>query len=301
MNGASIRIGSLIDGNADSVSMGRALRALRCESYELAYWQTTGGDDLGALAEALYDIFGFRPSCLGVYGNPLADDDAGRETLRSLEALIEAAPRFGSPLVSCFAGRLPGSSVAGSLDAWTRLFARLADRCAALGLGLAFENCRFGDTWKTGRWNIAINPDAWELMFAALPGAPIGLEWEPAHQILALADPVAQLDAWAPRVLHVHAKDAALDRRTLALRGAQGSTKFGAESLAGFGDTNWDSIFRILSSAGYGGSVDIEIGSVVPYHGGRELEGVGLSLGRLREARSASLRGGSAESAFTPP
>ncbi len=288
MNGAGVPIGSLIDGGRDCVETARALRDLGCESYELAYWQTSGGADLGALADSLVSAMGCAPSSLGVYGNPLSGDDAGRETLRTLEAVIEAAPRFGSPLVSCFAGRLPGASVADSLGAWTRLFGRLADRASALGLGIAFENCRFGDTWKTGRWNIAMNPDAWELMFAALPGAPIGLEWEPSHQLLALADPLAQLEVWTGRVLHVHAKDARVDRNVLAVRGAQGSAKFGAERLAGFGDTDWAEVFRILGRSGYGGSVDIEIGAIEPYRDGRELEGVGLSLGRLRSSRAAA-------------
>ncbi|MDA8426147.1 MAG: sugar phosphate isomerase/epimerase [Treponema sp.] len=281
-------LGSLLDCSPSGgcVEKARALRALGCESYEPAFWQTDGGRDLGELAETLAAAMAGPPSSIGVYGNPLADDEAGRETRRTLGTLIEAAPRFGSPLVSCFAGRVPGASVADSLDRWESLFGRLADRASALGVAIAFENCRLGDTWRTGRWNIAINPDAWELMFAALPGAPIGLEWEPSHQVLGLADPIAQLKVWAPRVLHVHAKDAVVEREVLALRGAHGATKFGRECLAGFGDTDWSAVFRVLALAGYGGSVDIEIGAVEPYHGGRELEGVELALGRLRSARS---------------
>jgi sugar phosphate isomerase/epimerase len=296
-----IPVGSLIDASVggDIVATARALCALGCESYELAYWQTSGVADFGALAETLVGTMGRAPSSLGVYGNPLSDDDAGHETLRSLEALIEAAPRFGSPLVSCFAGRAPGASVVDSLDRWKSLFGRLAERASALGIAIAFENCRFGDTWKTGRWNIAINPDAWELMFDALPGAPIGLEWEPSHQLLGLADPIAQLEVWAPHVLHVHAKDALVDREVLALRGAHGATKFGRECLAGFGDTDWAAVFRTLARAGFGGSVDIEIGAVEPYHGGRELEGVELSLARLRSARSTQDSGAAADPAAT--
>jgi sugar phosphate isomerase/epimerase len=228
------------------------------ESFQIAFWGDTGGCDLPALADKLAAALegsGARASSLGVYGNTL-DPEGG--TLPSLVALIDAAPRFGVPLVSCFAGRLPGHSVPDSIPRWKEVFTPLSEKAEAKGLRICLENCRLGDTWKAGKWNIAINPDAWELLFSALPGAPIGLEWEPSHQILAFADPLAQLEAWAPRVLHVHGKDATLDRRALALRGAYGSTKTGREALPGSGDTDWCALIATLLRAKYSGSIDVE-------------------------------------------
>ena len=43
--------------------------------------------------------------------------------------------------------------------------------------------------WASGDWNIAHNPDAWELMFNELPDDNLGLEWEPCHQLVYLIDP----------------------------------------------------------------------------------------------------------------
>jgi len=270
-------------------------RLLSCgaEAVALSFWESIAGTDLGSLATDVHEILSAqapvdRPaavSALSCYGNVLGGDEAASLTLSSIESLIRHAPDFGAPVVGCFAGRLPGRSVPDSLEAWKRKFGPLADLAAARGVTIAFENCRLGDTWKTGKWNIAINPDAWQLMFDALPGAPLGLEWEPAHQILAMADPLVQLEAWVHRVVHVHAKDARLDRVALALHGMYGSTKTGAECLAGRGDTDWAAVFSLLLRGGYRGTVDVEIGADPEYHGGRELEGIELALAWLREAR----------------
>lgn len=285
---AAIRIGALLDGAASPERAAPELLGLGLECFALSYWLRLGGRELAALAAAMEAALGGRGrvSALSVYGNVLGGDEAAAETLRSLEELIDTAPVFGAPVVGCFAGRLPGRSVPDSIEAWKSAFGPLAERAARAGVVLGLENCRMGDTWKTGKWNIAINPDAWELLFAALPGAPIGLEWEPAHQILALADPHAQLEAWAPRVVHVHAKDARIDRMALAERGVHGSTKVGRECLAGEGDTDWRRVFSILAKSGYRGAVDVELGADPDYRGGREAEGIGRAAAALFAALS---------------
>jgi len=253
-----MRYGVIVCGARDAPSSARALLALGFECFEIEFWENIGRVDLAGLADSFAALreAGASVSALGVYGNTLDPDGA---TLASLRALVRAAGSFGAPIVSCFAGRVPGKSVPDSLESWKAAFGDLADEAAALGLSLALENCRLGDTWKTGKWNIAINPDAWELLFGALPGAPIGLEWEPAHQILALADPEAQLAAWVDRVIHVHGKDARIDRGALAVKGYFAARKIGRECLPGEGDGDWAEILRILSSAGYGGSIDLEL------------------------------------------
>ncbi|MFZ4615968.1 MAG: TIM barrel protein [Rectinemataceae bacterium] len=290
----AIRLGAVVEGTDEAAATARDLAACGFESLQLSWWASTAGRDLGQLAEDMHaalDDSDCRLSALGVYGNPLSGDEAGAETLRSIEALIEAAPAFGAPLVSCFAGRLPGTSVPDSLPAFTATFGRLCDRASRRGISLALENCRFSDTWKTGRWNIAMNPDAWELIFAALPGAPLGLEWEPAHQVLALAEPLAQLASWLPRILHIHAKDARIDRELLAGHGLQGSVRYGREVLAGEGDNDWPGIFAILRSWGWKGSVDIELGAIPEWQSPREREGLKRAFASLSEARRQAAGG----------
>jgi sugar phosphate isomerase/epimerase len=283
-----IRIGALFDATAlDQLEKSTASLPV-IESFCLSFWEGLGDADVPALVASLASRFDVRPSCLSVFGNPLAGDEKAKRMLGDLVTLMEAAPGLGCGLVSTFAGRVPGASVPESMVRFREVFEPVCDRAAALGLSVAFENCRFGDTWKTGKWNIAIGPDAWELIFEALPGAPIGLEWEPAHQILALADPLVQLRAWLPRVLHIHAKDAHVDREALASRGMVGARKIGEERLAGEGDTDWAAIFGLLADAGWRGAVDVEIGATPDWTGPRALAGISRAIGKLREARATA-------------
>lgn len=52
------------------------------------------------------------------------------------------------------------------------------------GIRIGFENCLQGGTWVSGDRNIAHNPDAWQLMFDAVPSQALGLQWEgPARRL----------------------------------------------------------------------------------------------------------------------
>lgn len=286
----------MLDGAASPETALKALGHLGLESVALHFWKDRGATDLGRLSASLglameaAAVPGQRKpvvSALSCYGNALGGGEEARRCLSTIKDLIAAAPAFGAPVVGCFAGRLPGRSVPDSIEAWKAAFGPLAEEAQARGITIAFENCRLGDSWKTGNWNIAINPDAWALMFDALPGAPLALEWEPSHQLLSLADPLVQLGAWVHKVAHVHAKDARIDHRALGLHGIHGSTKAGVECLPGEGDTDWRELFSILSSAGYRGSVDVEIGAIAAYQGAREAEGIEKAVNHLR----ASYRG----------
>ncbi|OHD77002.1 MAG: hypothetical protein A3J97_11935 [Spirochaetes bacterium RIFOXYC1_FULL_54_7] len=283
-------IGTLVKGDEQPELAIRQLAAQGFESFSLMYWGRVSGD-LASIASAVRQAAvetGTIVSSLAVYGNPLSGDEVGAATQAGIAALLEHAHGFGCSLVSCFAGRVPGTSVPASIEPWKAVFGPLAERAGARGLRLAFENCRMGDTWKTGKWNIAINPDAWQLMFGTLPSEVLGLEWEPCHQVEALADPLAQLKSWLPRIIHVHGKDARINRDLLAAQGLYGSTRWHQSCLPGNGDTDWCKLFRVLGSGGYTGTVDVEGWNDADWVGERELEGQLRALAYLKECRAAS-------------
>ena len=142
--------------------------------------------------------------------------------------------------------------------------------------------------WKRGSWNLAIGPDAWETLFNEIPTTSLGLEWEPCHQLLCLADPLAQLERWAPRILHVHGKDANIDWDLIRRKGLFGKEKWAVQRTAGFGDSDWELIIRALVNSGYGGTIDIEGWHDPLYKADREIEGQVLALRHLQGCRERS-------------
>ena len=176
-----IRIGTLVNGNARTADTIAQILPHGFESFQITFWQQLGGCDLKALAKQVnrtLDGTGAVISSLGIFGNPL-DPSAPKhkETLKAWKTCIDNARLFGADLVCGFAGRVIDKPIDQSMKAYKKVFGELSKRAADKGVRLAFENCCMGGSWKTGDWNIAQYPAAWELMFNELPAANVGLEW----------------------------------------------------------------------------------------------------------------------------
>lgn len=231
------------------------------ECFEITFGESTAAFDLAEMAKQTRDAVGDTGaviSSLGVYANVLDGTGIHADALRSMEEVIDRAHLFGCDIVSCFAGRVPGESVENSLPRFKEVFTPLVERAKDKGVKLVMENCCMGDSWKTGKWNIALNPAAWEMIFNEIPDETLGLEWEPAHQLTALIDPIPQLRKWAKRVYHVHGKDATIAWDVIREHGINSPVPFRWDRTPGFGDSNWNDIITILRMNGYKGTIDIE-------------------------------------------
>ncbi len=228
-------------------------------------------------------------SALGVYGNPLREDAVGDAARDGLRRAILAARSYGTDLVGCFAGRVPGTPVPDSMVRFREVFGEFARIAEGEGVRLAFENCLQGGNWERGETNIGFHPKAWELMFDAVPSPALGLEWEPCHLMCQLIDPLPVLDAWLPKIFHLHGKDGQLNRTLLASSGTHGPEHVVRHRFPGLGDSDWTVIFQKLASGGYSGVVDIEGGHDPIYRETREMEGQGNALAYLRKCREAAL------------
>jgi sugar phosphate isomerase/epimerase len=287
---ARIRIGTLVKGDLDPARAIRELAPLGFESFSVMFWQTLGGVEVGRLADAVRaaaEETGTVISSLSIYGNILLGDAVARETRAGFEALIDNAGRFGTDLVSGFTGRVPDRPIEESIGPWKTAFRSLLARAESKGVRIAMENCRMGGTWKLGSWNLAIGPDAWELLFDEIPSPSLGLEWEPCHALLCLADPLEQLRRYASRIFHVHGKDAHVDWAVIRARGLFGKTKWAVQRTAGFGDSDWAAILRELAAAGFDGSIDIEGWNDPVYKDEREIEGQVESMRHLKICRES--------------
>ena len=143
--------------------------------------------------------------------------------------------------------------------------------------------------WASGDWNIAHNPDAWEMMFNELSADNIGLEWEPCHQLVYLIEPLPQIRKWASKIFHVHGKDATVRRDVIREHGIFGKIPFVYMRSPGFGDSNWTDIISELRLAGYKGSIDIEGWHDPVYRDELELTGQVHALNHLKNCRGGAV------------
>jgi len=287
------RLGTVVRAAHGAAATIAALRGHGFESWQIL-WSLKRDivPPLAPVAEEVRSVLdGTVVSALGIYGNPLRDDALGEESRRVLREALRTARAFGTDVVGCFTGRVPGTGLEASLPRFREVWSELAREAADCGVRVAFENCLQGGTWQSGDWNLAHNPDAWELLFDAVPADCLGLEWEPAHQLCQLIEPLPQLAHWAPRIFHVHGKDGEVRRDIIAQHGVLGRERFAWHRLPGFGGTDWREILRQLHAAGYAGSVDIEGYHDPVFKNDLEIEGQVRALHYLRDCRTACAGG----------
>ncbi|HVY21144.1 MAG TPA: sugar phosphate isomerase/epimerase [Bauldia sp.] len=289
LNGNDIRIGTMVkatEGNA-AERIGQ-ISDMGFESFEPFFWQTIRGQNLEDLGKRCREAIGSRDitiSTIGMFGNPLEDQELDHQTLQGWKDCIDNAHHFGATCVAGFTGRIRGRPLTESLPRYREVWSDLARRAADRGVRIAFENCAMDGNWATGDWNIAHNPDAWELMFNETPHDNLGLEWEPCHQLVYMIDPLPQIAKWAHKFFHIHGKDATVRWDLIRQHGILGKQKFAWMRTPGFGDSNWTDIVSELRRAGWSGSIDIEGWHDPVYRDALEMTGQVHALNYLKQAR----------------
>jgi sugar phosphate isomerase/epimerase len=207
--------------------------------------------------------FGVRISGLGYYPNPLAADGAeAKAAVEHLHRVIDAAADLGLAVVNSFAGRDPGRTVEENwprfLEVWRPLVRHAEDR----GVRIGIENCPMlfsADEWPGGK-NLATSPAIWRRMFADIPSPSFGLNYDPSHLVWQGIDHLAPLAEFRDRLVHVHAKDARIDRAALDAHGVLAYPKlWHTPKLPGLGDIRWGAFIAALGDAGYDGPIAIEV------------------------------------------
>jgi sugar phosphate isomerase/epimerase len=202
-------------------------------------------------------------SGLGYYPNPLTGDRAEAEAaIAHLHQLIDAAADLGVGVVNSFVGRDPALSVERNwprfLEVWRPLVQHAEDR----GVRIGIENCPMlftADEWPGGK-NLATSPAIWRRMFTDIPSPSFGLNFDPSHLIWQQMDYLAPLGEFASRLVHIHAKDARIDRAALDAHGVLSYPKlWHTPKIPGLGDVRWGAFFGALTDAGYDGHVAIEV------------------------------------------
>ncbi len=260
MYSEDIRIGTLVNGDNDPAGYIKQILPYGFESFSLTFWQKVDAD-LARVAAEVREVLagsGAVVSSISCFGNPLEYHADAQRARDGWAALIDAAELFGCDIVTGFSGRLIDKPIDESVPRYVEVYGDLGRRAADKGVRLAFENCDMGGSWQKGDWNMAQTPDAWELMFNALPLDNIGLQWEPCHQMVKLIDPMPQLRKYVKKIFNVHGKDATILWDVIREHGILGPKQFAYHRTPGFGDSNWTNIISILRQGGFKGSIDIE-------------------------------------------
>jgi sugar phosphate isomerase/epimerase len=179
-----------------------------------------------------------------------------------LHRLIDAAAELGIRVVNSFVGRDPALSVDANWPRFLEVWRPLVRHAEARDVRIGIENCPmlFGaDEWPGGK-NLATSPAIWRRMFADIPSPNFGLNFDPSHLVWQQMDYLAPLIEFRDRLVHVHAKDARIDRAALDAHGVLGYPKlWHTPKIPGLGDVRWGAFLGALADSGYDGHVAIEV------------------------------------------
>ena len=103
--------------------------------------------------------------------------------------------------------------------------------------------------------------------------------------MVTLIDPLPQLRKWAPKVFHIHGKDATIKWDVVREYGVGGAKPYAFHRTPGFGDTNWKDIISELRQQNWIGSIDIEGWHDPVYKNELEITGQVFGLNYLKQCR----------------
>ncbi len=221
-----------------------------------------GSDDVQRVHD-LINRTGVAISGLGYYPNPLsADREEGTVAVTHLHKLIDAAADLGVNVVNSFVGATPRDPSMRTGRAFWKSGDPSSSTPKTEECGVGIENCPMlftRDEWPGGK-NLATSPAIWRRMFADIPSKSFGLNFDPSHCVWQQMDYLTPLAEFADRLVHVHAKDARIDRAALDAHGVLAYPKlWHTPKLPGMGDVRWGAFLGALADTGYDGHVAIEV------------------------------------------
>ena len=169
---------------------------------------------------------------------------------------------LGIGRVTTFVGADQTKSVDENWPKFKKVWEPLVKLAESQGVRIGIENCPMlytNDEWPGGK-NLAYSPAIWRRMFEEIPTESFGLNYDPSHLVWQKIDYITPLFEFAPRILHVHAKDARVDQGRLNDVGILATPlEYHTPKLPGLGDVDWGKFLSVLGDVGYDGAVCIEV------------------------------------------
>jgi sugar phosphate isomerase/epimerase len=192
--------------------------------------------------------------------------------LKRLDQLMDACNEMGVAVVTG-----PGPmgydrsiSLEENVARYKKVYSNVAKVAEDSGVKIAFENWPGAGPFAEGA-SLSITPEAWGLMFDAVPSKQIGLEFDPSHLLWQWIDPFAAFDEFCDRVYVLHAKDTEIFEECVKRSGVFGKGWW-RYRLPGFAKFDWRRLFAMAHERGYEDAVIIEHEDPV-FDDDRRLEG----------------------------
>ena len=192
-------------------------------------------------------------------------DPAERDRqVRRQEAAIDLAVRLGTRFCRTLSGQnRPGLSRADGVAYTVEALEQSLAYAERRDVVLCIENHYKDGTWRYPEF---AQPDEIYLEILDRVDSPrLGVQYDPSNAIVGGYDPIKFLEQVLPRVVTMHASDRSLaPGATLDdLRSSDGTTGYSDKlrhGEVGKGLIDYDTIFRLLASAGYSGWISVEDG-----------------------------------------
>lgn len=250
----------------DWIDMARTLDADGLEMYE-GFFTSLDDDYLCRLRDAIADAGFAMPMlcCSPNFTHP--DPDERKRAVEHEAEMIRVTKLLGGAGAVCrvLSGqRYPDVGREQGIEWVVECIEQVLPVAREYGIILGLEN-----HYKDGFWRypeFAQKMDIFLELLAAIPEREyFGVQYDPSNAIVAGDDPLELLRAVVPRVVSMHASDRFLSEGYSLDDLREGDGEIGyADALqhgvTGRGLNDYDSIFQILSEAGYDGWVSIEDG-----------------------------------------
>ncbi len=248
------------------IEMARQLEAEGLEMYE-GFFTSLDNAYIDRVGEAIHNAGFAMPMlcCSPDFTNP--NPDGRRRALEREIEMIRITRRLGGPGAACrvlTGQRYPQVSLAQGLEWVVEAFEQLFPVAREYNVILALEN-----HYKDGQWNYPEFAQKQEIFLQVLDAVSerdcFGVQYDPSNAIVAGDDPIDLLRRVVDRVVTMHASDRYLaEGATLdELRQSDGTLGYSPNlrhGVTGQGLNDYDTIFSILSAAGFDGWVSIEDG-----------------------------------------
>ena len=267
----------------DWISMASDLPVDGLEMYE-GFFTSLDADYLDSVSAAITDV-GFEMPMLCCSPDFTAPREADRaKAIDHQIKMIETTKRLGGGFCRVLTGqRYPEVSVEQGVEFAKQCIEACLPIAKELDIVLSLEN-----HYKDGHWKYAEFAQKKEVFLKVLDAIDereyFGVQYDPSNAIVAGDDPIELRREVVDRVVTMHASDRYLaDGTTLdELRQADGTLGYSANlkhGVTGQGLNDYDTIFTILSEAGYNGWVSIEDGM----NGMDEMRDSAIFLAKMRD------------------